>query len=78
VGSLVYLTITRPDIAHVVQILSQFVSAPTSVHYSHLLRLLRYLQERDLDVYFMLLTVSCLTLVGNPNPKTGLRVVFKD
>lgn len=44
VGSLVYLTITRPDIAHIVHVLSQFVSAPTSVHYSHLLRVLRYLR----------------------------------
>lgn len=44
VGSLVYLTVTRPDIAHVVHVLSQFVSAPTSVHYSHLLRVLRYLR----------------------------------
>jgi hypothetical protein len=42
VGSLVYLTMTRPDIAHAVHILSQFVSAPTSVHYSHLLRVLGY------------------------------------
>lgn len=30
VGSLVYLTVTRPDIAHAVHIVSQFVSAPTS------------------------------------------------
>lgn len=44
VGSLVYLTITRPDISHVVHVLSQFVSAPTSVHYAHLLRVLRYLR----------------------------------
>ena len=28
VGSLVYLGVTRPDISHVVHILSQFVSAP--------------------------------------------------
>jgi hypothetical protein len=45
VGSLVYLTITRPDIAHAVHILSQFVSAPTSIHYAHLLRLLRSLRR---------------------------------
>jgi hypothetical protein len=45
VGSLVYLTLTRPDIAHAVHIPSQFVCAPTSVHYSHLLRVLRYLRE---------------------------------
>ena len=44
VGSLVYLTVTRPDISHAVHILSQFVSAPTSVHYGHLLRVLRYLR----------------------------------
>jgi hypothetical protein len=44
VGSLVYLTVTRPYIAHVVHILSQFASAPTSVHYGHLLRVLRYLR----------------------------------
>jgi hypothetical protein len=44
VSSLVYLTATRPDIAHVVHILSRFVSAPTSVHYTHLLRVLRYLR----------------------------------
>jgi hypothetical protein len=44
VDSLVYLTITRLDIAHVVHILSQFVSVPTSVNYGHLLRVLRYLR----------------------------------
>jgi hypothetical protein len=44
VGSLVYLTVTRPDIAHTVHILSQFVSARTSVHFGHLLQVLRYLR----------------------------------
>jgi len=44
VGSLVYLGVTRPDISYVVHILSQFVSAPTQMHYSHLLRVLRYLR----------------------------------
>uniref|UniRef100_A0ACD5VIN0 Uncharacterized protein n=1 Tax=Avena sativa TaxID=4498 RepID=A0ACD5VIN0_AVESA len=44
VGSLVYLAVTRPDISYPVHILSQFVSAPTSVHYSHLLRVLRYVR----------------------------------
>ncbi|XP_014661273.1 uncharacterized protein LOC106804512 [Setaria italica] len=44
VGSLVYLGVTRPDISHAVHILSQFVSAPSHLHYSHLLRVLRYLR----------------------------------
>lgn len=44
VGSLVYLGVTRPNISHSVHILSQFVSAPTQLHYTHLLRVLRYLR----------------------------------
>ena len=52
VGSLVYLTVTRPDIAHAIHILSQFVSAPTSVHFGHLLRVLRYLHGTSSRVLF--------------------------
>jgi hypothetical protein len=44
VGSLVYLGVTRSDISYSVHILSQFVSAPTQIYYSHLLRVLRYLR----------------------------------
>jgi len=44
VGSLVYLGVIRPDISYAVHILSQFVSALTKLHYSHLLRVLRYLR----------------------------------
>ena len=44
VGSLVYLTITRPDIAHAVHIVSQFVTAPTTVHWAAVVRILRYLR----------------------------------
>jgi hypothetical protein len=43
VVSLIYLGITRPSISYSVHILSQFVSAPTQIHYSHLLRVLHYL-----------------------------------
>jgi hypothetical protein len=45
VGSLVYLGVTRPDILYSIHILSQFVSAPTQIHYSHLLRILCYLRR---------------------------------
>jgi hypothetical protein len=44
VGSLVYLDVTTPDISYFVHILNQFVSAPTQIHYSHLLRVLCYLR----------------------------------
>ncbi|XP_022158454.1 uncharacterized protein LOC111024938 [Momordica charantia] len=44
VGSLVYLTVTRPDIAHVVHVFSQFVTTSTTVHWSAVLRILRYLR----------------------------------
>ncbi|XP_047339710.1 uncharacterized mitochondrial protein AtMg00810-like [Impatiens glandulifera] len=44
IGSLVHLTITRPNIAHDVHIVSQFVTAPTTVHWSVVLRILQYLR----------------------------------
>jgi hypothetical protein len=44
VGSFVYLGVTRSGISYSIHILSQFVSAPTQIHYSHLLRVLRYLR----------------------------------
>ncbi|GJS41978.1 uncharacterized mitochondrial protein-like protein, partial [Tanacetum coccineum] len=43
-GSLVYLTVTRLDISYAVHIVSQFVSAPTTVHWDVVLHILRYLQ----------------------------------
>ena len=52
VVSLVYLTVTRPDIAHAVHILSQLVSAPTSVHFGHLLHVLRYLRGTSSQCLF--------------------------
>ncbi|XP_031276499.1 uncharacterized protein LOC116134961 [Pistacia vera] len=44
VGSLVYLTITRPDIAYDVHVVSQFVASPTTDHWAAVLRTLRYLR----------------------------------
>jgi hypothetical protein len=41
---LVYLTITRPDIAYVVHVVSQFVASPTTVHLAVVLRILRYIR----------------------------------
>ncbi|GFY96873.1 hypothetical protein Acr_11g0011790 [Actinidia rufa] len=45
VGSLIYLTVTRPDISHAVHIVSQFMSAPRSTHYAAALRILRYVKD---------------------------------
>jgi hypothetical protein len=43
VGSLVYITITCPDIAYVVHVISLFVASPTTVYWTAVLRILRYL-----------------------------------
>ncbi|KAA0058546.1 putative mitochondrial protein [Cucumis melo var. makuwa] len=44
VGSLIYLTVTRPDIAYAVHIVSQFMAAPRTVHFTAVLRILRYIK----------------------------------
>jgi hypothetical protein len=44
VGNLVYLTVTRPDIAHAVHLMSQFLSAPHSTHYAAVIHILRYIK----------------------------------
>ena len=43
VGSLVYLTVTRPDISYAIHQVSQYLSTPQSTHYAAVLRILRYL-----------------------------------
>ena len=45
IGRLLYLTITRPDITYVVYWLSQFLSAPTDVHFQAAQRIIRYLKS---------------------------------
>ncbi|GFZ16739.1 hypothetical protein Acr_26g0000090 [Actinidia rufa] len=44
IDNLIYLTVTRPDISHVVHLVSQFMSAPRSTHYAAILRILRYVK----------------------------------
>ena len=52
VGSLVYLTITCPDIAYVVHVVSQFVASPTTIHWAAVLCILRYLQVQFFRVFY--------------------------
>ena len=61
VGCLVYLTVTRPDIAYAVHIVSQFVSAPRTTHWAAVLRILRYLRG-TLHQCLVLSSTSNLTL----------------
>jgi hypothetical protein len=44
VGSLIYLTMTRPDLAYTVYLVSQFMTVPDSVHYAPVLCILRYMK----------------------------------
>ena len=44
VGSLQYLTITRPDITHAVNSVSQFMHAPRESHFQAVKRILRYVK----------------------------------
>lgn len=45
VGKLIYLTISRPDLAYPVHILSQFVNAPTDDHLQAAHCVLRYIKN---------------------------------
>lgn len=45
IGKLIYLSLTRPDIAFAVHTLSQFMHSPTTIHMQAAKRVLRYLKS---------------------------------
>ncbi|KAK9152082.1 hypothetical protein Syun_010391 [Stephania yunnanensis] len=62
-GGLQYLLNTQPDIAYIVNILSQFQQSPTVLHWQALKRVLRYLKgTTDLGLWFK--PSSALFLTG--------------
>eukprot|EP00253_Pinus_taeda_P022157 PITA_22157 len=64
VGSLIYLTTTRPDISFAVGILSRFMQKPCERHWSATKRVLRYLKgTQDLGI-----KKSSKVLEGNSRP----------
>ncbi|CAL2228323.1 unnamed protein product [Prunus armeniaca] len=44
VGSLIYLSNTRPDIVHAVSVVSRFMNDPNNHHFAAVKRILRYVQ----------------------------------
>ncbi|XP_049936538.1 secreted RxLR effector protein 161-like [Nymphaea colorata] len=88
VGALSYLSITRPDIAHVVHVISQFQQRPTSVHIGAAMRIVRYVKS-TINKGLFLSSSSLLELVaytdadwgGDPNNRhstTGFCVFLGD
>ena len=53
VGSLMYLTATRPDIMHAVSVISRYMECPTEIHLLAAKRILRYLQgTKEFGLFF--------------------------
>ncbi|XP_019058521.1 PREDICTED: uncharacterized protein LOC109116842, partial [Tarenaya hassleriana] len=61
IGRLLYLTITRPDIAYVVHKLSQFLSCPTDIHLAAAQRVVRYLKTNPgQGIFYSVSSPLCL------------------
>ena len=63
VGALQYLTLSRPDLTHAVNLVCQFMHQPGTSHFQAVKRILRYLQG-TLDYGIRLLSHSSLNLYG--------------
>ncbi|GAV74093.1 hypothetical protein CFOL_v3_17574, partial [Cephalotus follicularis] len=76
VRKLIYLTVTRPDIAYSVSCVNQFMHAPTKDHWEAVLRILRYLKKspssgllfrpgHSISLHGFSYTVYCIYFGGN-------------
>ena len=53
IGSLIYLTLTKPDIAFVVRVVSRFIQTPKKPHLEAVRRILRYIKGTlDLGLFY--------------------------
>ncbi|KAL0379259.1 UNVERIFIED_CONTAM: Retrovirus-related Pol polyprotein from transposon RE1 [Sesamum radiatum] len=53
IGSLLYLTATRPDIMFATSLLSRFMQSPSQIHYGAAKRILRYFQgTKDFGIWY--------------------------
>lgn len=80
VGDLQYLSLTCPDVAFIINKLSQFMHRPTTQHWSVIKHLLRYLQSgthHGLFLHwhsqFLLHGFSDANWANNPNDRTSTR-----
>ncbi|XP_059315473.1 uncharacterized mitochondrial protein AtMg00810-like [Lycium ferocissimum] len=70
VGSLQYLCLTRPDISHAVNLVSQFMQAPNTEHFQAVKRILRYVRGTS-NYGLRLLARSPLRLYGFSDARLG-------
>ena len=72
IGSLLYLTTSRPNILFVVSVLSRFMHSPSEKHFSAAKRVLRYIKGTiDLGVQFSKSAEDDLKLLGYSNSDWG-------